>query len=93
MSNPVRTCIGCASQDDHPRHVIATGDGAAVTWHFDCHTIASDCESCKAQIAGAKGAKGDKLRAHLVTTGPGADQPGWTAPADEPVATSDEQKG
>jgi hypothetical protein len=97
MSNPVRTCIGCAQSDDHPRHVIATGDGAAVTWHMDCHAIASDCDICKAQLADVGGVKknpkGDALRAHLVTTGPEADKPGWTAPADEPVATSDEQKG
>ncbi len=85
MSNPVRTCIGCAQSDDHPRHVLATPDGAAVTWHMDCHAIASDCEVCKAQIAEAKGAKGDKLREHLVKTGPDADQPGWTPPADEPA--------
>lgn len=83
MSNPVRTCIGCAGKDDHPRHTTITADGAEVGWHMDCHKIATGCEICAGQLAGAKGAQGDKLRAHLITLGPGADQPGWTAPADE----------
>jgi len=81
MPNLLRTCIGCASEDDHPRHVLATADGATVSWHFDCHQIATGCESCSGQLADApEGAKGDQLRAYLVTTGPGSDQPGWTAP-------------
>lgn len=44
--------------------------------------MARNCEVCKAQIADAKGAKGDKLREHLVKTGPEADKPGWTPPTD-----------
>lgn len=89
MSNPVRTCIGCAKSDDHPRHVLATPDGAAVTWHMDCHAIATDCEVCKAQIATVGGVdknpKGDELRAALLKTGPGTKQAGWTAPSDKEV--------
>lgn len=86
MSNPVRTCIGCVQSDDHPRHVIATSDGASLGYHMDCHVIATGCEVCKAQLEGVGGIegnpKGDALRAHLLTTGPGAYQSGWTAPAD-----------
>lgn len=85
MSNPLRTCIGCTQTDDHPRHVIDVGGGDVVTFHMDCHVIATGCEICAAQTSGAKSAKGDKLREHLLKTGPGDDQPGWTAPSDEQV--------
>jgi hypothetical protein len=70
--NPVRTCIGCGASDDHPRHVIAVGD-IEVTWHMDCHHLATGCEVCAHQLADApKGAKGDKLRGHLVGLPPTA---------------------
>lgn len=83
MTNPVRTCIGCAQTDDHPRHVIATPDGANVSWHLDCHRIAGNCEICTEQLLDAPdGVTGDELRTYLLTTGPGPDQPGWTAPID-----------
>lgn len=85
-THPIRVCLGCAGEDDHPRHVLATPDGAEITYHMDCHAIASGCEICIAQLDGVGGVeknpKGDKLRKHLATTGPGADQPGWTAPTD-----------
>jgi hypothetical protein len=87
MSNPVRVCVGCAQSDDHPRCVVATPDGATVTYHMDCHAIIADCAVCKAQLEGVGGVagnpKGDALREYLKTTGPGADQPGWTAPSDK----------
>jgi hypothetical protein len=87
MSNPVRTCIGCAQTDDHPRHVIATSDGANVSWHLDCHVIAGKCEVCTGQLADAPaGVTGDALRAYLLTTGPAPNQPGWTAPVLEAEA-------
>ncbi len=65
MANPVRTCIGCTGRDDHPRHVVATPDGADVNWHMDCHVIATGCESCQQQTSGAEGVTGDALREHL----------------------------
>jgi hypothetical protein len=72
-ANPVRTCIGCGQQDDHPRHVIDAG-GTDVTWHMDCHVFAAGCEVCKHQLDGVGGAKGnpkgDKLRAHLQSLPP-----------------------
>ena len=84
--HPIRNCIGCGGKDDHPRHVMAVGDGN-VNWHMDCHVLATNCDVCVAQLDDAGGVagnpKGQKLRDHLVTTGPGADQPGWTAPADD----------
>jgi hypothetical protein len=64
-----RTCIGCGQTDDHPRHVIAVSDGSEVTWHFDCHRIAVNCESCTAQTKGAEKLRGDKLREHLTKGG------------------------
>jgi len=62
----MRPCIGCGKSDDHPRHHILLNDGehTSVFWHMDCHA-ASGCDVCSDQIAGAKGAKGDKLRTHL----------------------------
>lgn len=84
MTNPVRPCIGCAQRDDHPRHVLVAPDGTQIPWHMDCHALASDCEVCTAQLEGVGGVdgnpKGDALRAHLITTGPAADQAGWIAP-------------
>lgn len=86
MTAPVRNCVGCGGTDDHPRHVHALPDGTAFYLHMDCCAISKDCEVCKAQLEGVGGVegnpKGDALRKHLVTTGPGADQPGWTAPED-----------
>lgn len=70
MSNPTRTCIGCAQTDDHPRHVIALPDGSEVTWHFDCHRIAAGCPSCTAQTAGAEMLTGETLREHLLSQRP-----------------------
>jgi hypothetical protein len=85
-SDPVRPCIGCGQSDDHPRHVVDNGTGNDALWHPDCHArSANGCEVCEAQIAGVpSGTVGDELRAHLVTTGSSADQPGWTSP-DEAV--------
>lgn len=87
--HPIRNCIGCAQSDDHPRHVMAVGD-ADVNWHMDCHVIATGCEVCTAQLADVGGIegnpKGQQLRDHLVTTGPTADKPGWTAPGLDEIA-------
>jgi hypothetical protein len=87
MSNPVRTCIGCAKSDDHPRHLFAAPDGATLGYHMDCCVIARGCEVCQAQLEAVGGVegnpKGAALRKHLVTTGPGVDQPGWSAPVEQ----------
>lgn len=69
MFNPVRTCIGCAQTDDHPRHVISQ-PGADVNWHMDCHKLATGCEICARQTEDAGEAKGDQLRQHLVSLPP-----------------------
>lgn len=67
MSGLQRTCIGCTQTDDHPRHVVLSGDGSEVTWHMDCHAIATGCDACVTQTAGASGVTGDALRQHLTT--------------------------
>lgn len=65
---PTRTCIGCTQSDTHPRHdviVQLAPEYVEVSWHLDCHAIAG-CESCAAQTAGANGATGDAMRAHVI---------------------------
>lgn len=87
MTAPVRTCVGCGKSDDHPRHVHALPDGTTFSLHMDCCAISKSCEVCLAQLAVVGGIdgnpKGDQLRTALLTTGPGAEQPGWTAPGAE----------
>ncbi|GAB7053122.1 hypothetical protein JCM9534A_82480 [Catenuloplanes indicus JCM 9534] len=85
-TNPVRTCPICMTSDDHPRHVIDLGGDTQAAFHMDCCAIARNCEVCLAQLDGVGGVegnpRGDALREHLLTTGTGPDQAGWTAPAD-----------
>jgi len=71
MANPIRNCMGCGTQDDHPRHVLGDGGGAGVDifWHHDCHFRASGCEVCEA--VSAEGLTGDELRAHIEDNDPG----------------------
>jgi hypothetical protein len=79
-------CLGCSQVDDHPRHTVVGPDGAELGMHMDCCVIARNCELCRAQLEGVGGVdgnpKGELLREHLITTGPGPDQPGWTAPTE-----------
>ena len=87
--NPVRTCNVCSQTDDHPRHVFGligpTGVEVDQSPHLDCCATAFNCELCLAQLEVVGGVagnpKGEALREYLVTTGPEADKPGWTAPA------------
>lgn len=66
---PVRGCTGCGQRDDHPRHVVDTGDPTVdVVWHKDCHAN-SGCESCAAELEGAKNATGAKLLDHILKNG------------------------
>lgn len=66
--HPVRSCIACGQEDDHPRHGIYMGpDLGHVLWHMDCHSHATGCDTCNAQIADAGGVKGDELRTHLLS--------------------------
>lgn len=69
-----RICAGCQQTDDAPRHVFAVGGGQtpAMPWHMDCHVLATDCETCAAQLeacgtdAGNDGVKNDELRERLI---------------------------
>jgi hypothetical protein len=95
-TNPVRPCLGCSQSDDHPKHMTASPDGAFLAYHMDCCAIARNCEICAAQLDGVGGPggnpKGEKLRQHLMTLGPGADQPGWTAPSDDELGLTPAQE-
>lgn len=66
-TNPLRTCSACGIRDADPRHATDHGGGVVTTLHMDCCALANDCELCHQQIKDAKGAKGDALRAHLVS--------------------------
>ena len=67
-----RLCIGCGQTDDHPRHVI----GKQAMWHMDCHVLATDCATCKRQLAACDtstepdGVIGDELRSRLLALRP-----------------------
>lgn len=64
--NPVRPCIACAGEDDHPRCSHQMPDGRWADFHFDC-CAAMGCDHAKAQIKGLeKGSIGEDMRAHLI---------------------------
>ena len=68
MDNPVRSCLACGQEDDHPRHVVVIPpDMAEVPWHFDCHAAITNCESCTVVVKTAKGKTGEDLRTHIMT--------------------------
>jgi len=55
---PMRTCIGCGQTDDHPRCIVDKGDEGEVTWHMDCHFIATGPQPCHASVTSADGPTG-----------------------------------
>lgn len=66
----MRHCTSCGRVDDHPRHVIGTIDGTdGGCFHMDCHALLG-CRICLNQLAGADGATGAELRAHLKQLNP-----------------------
>lgn len=67
---PQRTCIGCATTDNHPRCIEDRGDDSEITWHMDCHDIAYGPLPCHAVLyRGGAGLQGDALRSHIVSGG------------------------
>ena len=62
-----RTCIGCGQTDDGPRHCIGVNGGGQITWHLDCHAIATNCDSCQSQVDKANGLKDTELREFILT--------------------------
>lgn len=67
VANPVKTCLGCGQNDDHPKHVVTLPDHSETTWHNDCHSRANpSCEICTHVVAHSDGRQGDELRAHIV---------------------------
>ena len=70
MALITRTCVGCGQHDDHPKHVIGTGDGNAIAWHMDCHALSeSGCDTCEAQKDGAEDLRGAEFREHITSLG------------------------
>jgi hypothetical protein len=69
MTNPVRSCLGCGQDDDHPRHMLVIPpDMTEVPWHMDCHAKVTNCELCVSSIEGAKDKTGDDLRDHILSS-------------------------
>lgn len=69
---PMRSCIGCAQVDDHPRHSVQV-DGPAglfADWHFDCHRMITGCEACGLAVdTRAEGAVGGAFLQHVLDVG------------------------
>lgn len=64
---PLRTCMGCAQTDDHPKHHAVQRDGSSAYWHLDCHArLDPPCDVCARQTAGSKGATGSDMQAHII---------------------------
>lgn len=67
---PVRSCVGCGQDDDHPRHVVIDPrHGDEIPWHMDCHANAG-CETCQMSVRDSNGVKGHELRQHIVRNAP-----------------------
>lgn len=67
---PLRVCVVCAGEDDHPRCLVDDGTGADLNYHPDCHRNAFGDLPCHAVLSGAgEGLTGDELRAAIVKNG------------------------
>lgn len=64
---PMRPCVECNQEDDHPRHVLSVKGVGDIPRHMDC-CAARGCEVCKDQISGVpEGTIGMELVQHLTT--------------------------
>lgn len=61
---PIRPCLGCGQEDDHPRDQVGLKDGSVAFFHHDCHA-ALGCLSCKWLVAHKGQLKGEKWREHI----------------------------
>lgn len=65
--NPIRSCLGCGQEDDHPRHqVVIPPDMTSVYWHYDCHAQVTKCLDCIPIAQAADGRTGDDLRTFIM---------------------------
>jgi hypothetical protein len=65
---PIRLCDVCGGMDDHPRHMVASPDGAdEQIRHLDC-CAAAGCPdgTCDALLENYTGSSGADLLAHLM---------------------------
>lgn len=66
MSNPVRTCVACLKEDDHPRCSHEMPDGRWADFHFDC-CAAMGCSHAQDMTKGLKkGSIGEDMREHVI---------------------------
>lgn len=68
MSNPVRACMSCGQEDDHPRCSHQVPDGRWADYHYDCCALLG-CDVASALIKGLKkGSVGEDMRVHVIAT-------------------------
>lgn len=60
-----KVCLGCGQEDDHPKHLVGLQDGSEAAWHMDCHSRATGCSVCGANVADKGEVKGADFRAHI----------------------------
>lgn len=72
MAFPIRPCLLCGQQDDHPRIVRAAEDGSEVLYHHDCFVLTHPpgdhdlgIQELHDIVAHSEGKKGDELREYL----------------------------
>lgn len=66
----LRTCLACGQEDNHPHHGVVLQihpELIVASMHLDCCAQVRNCDSCRAQTAGANGKTGDEMRAHIAS--------------------------
>lgn len=66
-----RLCDGCKQIDDHPHHTDTDAQGVTLSMHMDCCRDLRGCPVCQVVLERANGAKGDELKAAIVSEGVG----------------------
>lgn len=46
-ARPIRPCMGCGKRDKAPRDQVTLPDGNVAHYHWDCHVLIANCETCK----------------------------------------------
>ena len=49
-ARPERPCLGCGKRDKAPRDQVTLPDGNVAYYHWDCHVMIANCETCKAAL-------------------------------------------
>jgi hypothetical protein len=65
MARQLRKCIACMQEDRSPKHTWSVADGTNggvdVHWHYDCHSVATNCVTCTEVVEASNGAQNDDL--------------------------------